>query len=192
MFILDLSADRGFPKPEPGKWGNLSCSWVRRNGPSAGLLQVDSNTKEVRRLSRVDPAVLEFKQHAQSVRASCGNWRCPWLLGNIDETPLKWFRERRKTWVVAVREHLFLFSTKTSRTLLKHFIIKSMLQEGETCPEVRFRRKWRPPTPSKSRCLGHCSAPAYSRTFSTVVTCTTPYVKGKILVIVKAKFFFQY
>ena len=54
-------------------------------------------------------------------------------------------------------------------------------------PEVRFRRKWRRPRASKSRCLGHCSAPAYSRTFSTVTTCTTPFVKGKISVIVKPK-----
>ena len=36
------------------------------------------------------------RQHAHDVRAGCGNWCCPWLLGNIDETPLKWFRERSK------------------------------------------------------------------------------------------------
>ena len=30
-----------------------------------------------------------------------------------------------------------------------------------------------------------CSEPAYARNFLTVVTCTTPFVKGKILVIAK-------
>ena len=59
VVIFSSSADRGYETPAPGKWGNLSVSWVERNGPKHGLLHVDTSTKEVRRLSLDDPAVQE-------------------------------------------------------------------------------------------------------------------------------------
>ena len=63
VVIFPSLADRGYEAPPPGKWGNLSASWVARNGPKHGLLHVDTNTKEVRRLSLDDPAVQEFRHH---------------------------------------------------------------------------------------------------------------------------------
>ena len=80
------------------------------------------------------------------------------LIGNIDEMPMEWMRNGDKTWVLSMKD-------VTKRTEVR-----------PTPKDLRW-------TPEKK--LGHCDRAQYANQYLTIVTCTTPFVKGPIMVLAK-------
>jgi len=88
------------------------------------------------------------------------------MVGNVDEMPLQWWRELQVTLCDPTVE--VAFDVPEYRGL----------RVGKQSGQLLM-------TPAKPK--GHCGQPQYHRIFSTVVTCTSPLVKGPLLLLAKSK-----
>ena len=112
--------------------------------------------------------MLEFREEVAKLSTEY------WAIGNIDETPLRWYRNRDMTWALKIESE------------------RGSLLETQKQGELAFRKRSAPDAPhtphvKKARTLGHADLPQYANNFLTVVTATTVFTKGPLVVLAKEK-----
>ena len=139
--------------------GRFSHDWFRRHGHEYGLSSIPTNTKEEKRVEEDATEVLEFRIVVMRLRVKRNVPQA--FLMNWDEVPWQYLKAAGKTWVLVD-------------------------EEEQKAPELKFlsggKAKW-----AKRTLLGHTDQPAYASKFCTLVTTTSPFLKGKLFVLFKEK-----